>query len=494
MAQMKFDFATLNGMRQHNPAWRLLCSDHAPLILSFLHQVFVRPNVRNLEAESMAEALEDTLYAIRQHLDDTAFPRTAREYLEEWASPDKGWLRKFYQPGKDTALFDMTPTTEKALSWLEQLADRSFVGTESRLRTLFDLLRQMNEGTQSDPDQRLADLLQRRADIDAEIARIQNGDLALMDDTGIKERFAQFTRMARDLLADFREVEHNFRRLDRAVRERVALWDGTKGALLDEILTQHDLINESDQGRSFQAFWNFLMSNSRQEELSQQLEHILSLPVIAAMQPDPRLRRIHYDWLEAGDHTQRVVAQLSHRLRQFLDTQNRQETRRIMEILHNIETHAFALRPYLADSLPHEALIELDAMAATPDLVMERPLYAPPHPTVLSLEPMLEEIADDADPTALYEQIVVDKLRLTENIQQALAEAPQISLAALLRRHPLEQGLSELVAYLQLSSERFESLIDEKTNDHVSWDIMTADGSSITRHATLQRVIFVRSV
>lgn len=145
----------------------------------------------------------------------------------------------------------MTPATEKALSWLEQLAERSFVGTESRLRTLFDLLRQINEGTQSDPEQRLADLRQRRNEIDAEIARIQSGDVSLMDDTSIKERFSQFTRMARDLLADFREVEHNFRRLDRAVRERVALWDGTKGALLDEILTQHDLINNSDQAAVF---------------------------------------------------------------------------------------------------------------------------------------------------------------------------------------------------------------------------------------------------
>lgn len=490
---MALDFTTLNSMRQHNPAWRLLCSDHAPLILSFLHQVFVRPNVRSLKAEDMAEALEDTLYALRQQMEDTAFPRTARDYLEDWASPDKGWLRKFYQHGTENAVFDMTPATEKALSWLEQLAERSFVGTESRLRTLFDLLRQMNEGTQSDPEQRLADLRQRRDEIDAEIARIQSGDVSLMDDTGIKERFSQFTRMARDLLADFREVEHNFRRLDRAVRERVALWDGTKGALLDEILTQHDLINNSDQGRSFQAFWNFLMSSSRQEELSQQLDHILSLPVIAALHPDPRLRRIHYDWLEAGDHTQRTVAQLSHRLRQFLDDQSRQETRRIMDILHNIEARALAARSYLPDCPPDENLTELESMAATPDLIMERPLYAPPLPTLLSLDPLPDDAAEAADPMALYEQVVVDRLRLTENIQQALAEAPQVSLAALLRRYPLEQGLSELVAYLQLSSERFESLIDEKTSDHVSWDIMSADGSIITRNATLQRVIFVRS-
>lgn len=490
---MKLDYTTLSSMRQHNPAWRLLCSDHAPLILSFLHHAFIHSNVRSLEAEGMVEALEDTLYALRQQTDENAFPRTARDYLEDWASPDKGWLRKFYQTGTDNAVFDMTPATEKALSWLEHLAERNFVGTESRLRTLFDLLRQMNEGTQNDPAQRLADLYQRRDEIDAEIARIQEGDLGLMDDTSIKERFLQFTHMARDLLADFREVEHNFRRLDRAVRERVALWDGTKGALLDEILTQHDLINETDQGRSFQAFWNFLMSSRRQEELSQQLERILALPVIADMHPNPRLRRIHYDWLEAGEHTQRTIAQLSHRLRQFLDDQSRQETRRIMEILHNIEAHALAVRPYLSDCPADEVMIELEAMAASPDLIMERPLYTPPLPTLLTLDPQEPETEDDIDPTALYEQVVVNRARLVENIQQALAQAPQVSLATLLRHHPLEQGLSELVVYLELSNNDFESIVDENTDDHVSWNITATDGSIITRHASLQRVIFVRS-
>ena len=58
------------------------------------------------------------------------------------------------------------------------------------------------------------------------------GDVPLLDDTALKERFQQFTTLARELLADFREVEHNFRGLDRRVRERIALWDGGKGALL----------------------------------------------------------------------------------------------------------------------------------------------------------------------------------------------------------------------------------------------------------------------
>ena len=72
------------------------------------------------------------------------------------------------------------------------------------------------------------------------------GDLQLMDDTALKDRFQQFTQGARELLSDFREVEYNFRLLDRRVRERIALWEGGKGALLEQIMDERDAIAESD--------------------------------------------------------------------------------------------------------------------------------------------------------------------------------------------------------------------------------------------------------
>jgi hypothetical protein len=40
------DQATLATLRDRHPAWRLLASPHAPLVASFLHRVFVMPNVR----------------------------------------------------------------------------------------------------------------------------------------------------------------------------------------------------------------------------------------------------------------------------------------------------------------------------------------------------------------------------------------------------------------------------------------------------------------
>ncbi|MCK9174923.1 MAG: DUF3375 domain-containing protein [Desulforhopalus sp.] len=481
---MALDYTTLDLLRQNHPAWRLLCAQHAPLVASFLHRIFIIPNVRSVSQADLAEALEDELFALREQLGPETFPESAQKYLNEWAENDKGWLRKFYPPGTDEPHFDLTPSTEKALAWLEGLTERAFVGTESRLLTLFELLRQMNEGSQTDPGVRVAELQKRRDEIDIEIGQILDGNIPLLDDTALKDRFQQFLQLARELLTDFREVEHNFRNLDRRVRERIALWEGTKGALLQKIMGERDTIADSDQGKSFRAFWDFLMSQSRQEELSRLLDQVLELPPIVGMQPDPRLRRVHYDWLEAGEHTQRTVARLSEQLRRFLDDQAWLENRRIMDILHGVEAHALALR----EDSPAEAFMPLAATSASMDLPMERPLYSP------SIKALITDLAlDDGDAeidtTALYAQVVVDKAELARNLSQELQERNQISLGEVISRHPLRNGLAELLAYMQLAGKWPQTAVDEKEQEQVLWQTETGT----IRQATLPRIILVRN-
>ena len=484
---MTLDYAALNALRTHHPAWRLLCSDHAPLIASFLHRVFVAPNVRVMAAADLAEALEDDLYALRLYLGEAVFPKTALDYLNDWAASDKGWLRKFYKPGTDEMQFDLTPSTEKAIAWLAQLSERQFVGTESRLLTLFDLLKQISEGSEADPARRIADLQKKRDEIDVEIARILAGDFELLDDAAIKDRFQQFMQGARELLSDFREVEHNFRQLDRRVRERITLWEGSKGALLEEIMGERDTIADSDQGKSFRAFWDFLLSSRRQEELSELLERVLALPAVTSLQPDARLHRVHYDWLEAGDHTQRTVAVLSQQLRRFLDDQAWLENRRIMDILHNIESKALALR----EAPPNDTVMEIADMRANIELVVERPLFAP------AVKPVIANLAlltgdEDIDPSALFEQVVVDKTRLVRHIRRTLQDRAQITLRELVTVQPLQQGLAELVAYLELGNDVFRTVVDEDTQEYIQWQSAAADGETVSRTARLSRVIFMR--
>jgi hypothetical protein len=484
---LSLDYFSLDLLSRNHPAWRLLRSDHAPLVASFLHRVFVLPNVRTMGQADLAEALEDELFGLRERLGSGAFPKPALDYLNDWAGNDRGWLRKFYRPGSDEPQFDLTPATEKAIAWLASLAERTFVGTESRLLTLFQLLKQMAEGSETDPETRIAELHKRRAEIDAEIARIAAGDLPMLDDTGLKDRFQQFTQIARELLSDFREVEHNFRGLDRRVRERIALWDGAKGALLEEIMGERDAIADSDQGRSFRAFWDFLMSSSRQDELTELLDRVLALAPVAELKPDARTRRVHYDWLEAGEHTQRTVAQLSQQLRRFLDDQAWLENRRIMDILHGIEAKALALR----ESPPGGDFMAIAETAAAIELPLERPLFTPPLKTRIA-DVAIASDDGDIDAAALFSQVVIDKVALSRHIRHALQTRTQVTLRELCETRPLQQGLAELVAYLQLAGENFKAVVDEDVVEAIAWRSVDEEGVERRRQARMPRVIFVR--
>jgi hypothetical protein len=111
------DYTALDLLRQNHPAWRLLRSEHAPLLASFLQRVFIAPNVRTISQAELPEALEDELYGLREQLGAHAFPRSGADYLNDWAAHDKGWLRK--------------ARTHRAVKWQQGLLLVSLAGTQA---------------------------------------------------------------------------------------------------------------------------------------------------------------------------------------------------------------------------------------------------------------------------------------------------------------------------------------------------------------------------
>jgi hypothetical protein len=367
------NYDEIDQLRTHHPAWALLRSNNAALVLSFLGRVFVELNAGDVAASVLVSELDEELYALNQRLGEERFPKSASEYLDDWASPDRGWLRKFYPSGSDEARFDVVPAVEKALRWVSDLRTREFIGTESRLNTIFELLRQMVFGAEDDPERRLVELRRRRAELDEEIARVERGEVVMLDPVSQRDRYQQFSRTARELLSDFREVEENFRRLDRNLRQQIAGWSGSKGALLDETLGSRNSIAESDQGRSFQAFYDFLLSHQRQAELTDLLERLQGIGEIT--DHDERLARIHFDWIDASDRTQATVRLLSEQLRRFLDDQVWLENRRVFDLLRGFESKALKVRD-LHDPVVTMEMDNASVSVGLPDRVAHVP---PPH-------------------------------------------------------------------------------------------------------------------
>ena len=477
------DYDYLCRLREANPAWRLLCAESAPLALSFFNSAFIEPNVREMAESDLAEKLDDMLYSLREEHGENKFPRPAKEYIREWAESEKGWLRRFYREEGDEPFVDLTPSVEKAVSWVKSLEQNVFVGTESRLKIIFELLRQITEETNEDRAARIAALEKRRQEIDAEIERIKGGADYLLGDTAVRERFQQFASMARELLSDFREVEFNFRALDRDIRKRIARSTSPKGELLDGILGSADQIEESDQGKSFSAFMDFLRSSSRREEFDAMLEKTFKIKAIAASDYDKSLERIYDAWLEASRHTLVTRRMISAQLRRYLDGRVWLENRRIFELIGNITRTAL-------ENPARAALIsmEMDEPGINVDLLMERPLFVPPSKSTVVSDNI--EVAEDAlSDDALFDTFYVDEEALAEHIDKALFGRVQASLGQVVEMFPIRQGLAELLGYLGLAAASESAFVDESSEEVISW--VTEAGS--TKSARLPRVVFAKA-
>ncbi len=434
-----------------------------------------------MPAPELSEYLEDELFRLRDIYGQESFPRTPSYYLDEWCEDDKAWLRKYYPAGESEAVYDITPATEKVLVWLESLFDRTFVGTESRVLTVLELLRQIVSGTDADPQRRLEELEQKKAAIQRQIDDVKSGRIPLLDETQIRDRFQLASSTARELLSDFRAVQENFRKLDRQARELIALWDGSKGALVEQLLDQREAIAESDQGKNFRAFWDFLMNPDIQDEFDSLLKNVYAMDAVKGLANSVSDERIHYLWIAAGEQTQRTVALLSQQLRRFLDDQVWLENRRIMGLIKNVETKALRLK---AEKMPKADFMELDSPVLGINLFMERQLHERRISKVMAEEPLEAGTLEESD--ILYSIRMVDKQRLLAAIHAVLENKDQASLAEVLEDWPLQEGLAELVAYMNLESSEWLSHVDEEASDKVNWQSMEA----LVKIASMERLLY----
>jgi len=478
------DHEYLDRLKQTHPTLRLLSADNAPLIISFLYQVFIQPNQRSILYSELVSRLDDYLFHLREVHGEDKYPKPARQYLEHWSNSQTPFLRKYYTDLGDEPEFDLTPATEKAIEWLQSLEERPFIGTESRLLTIFHLLQEIVHTTERNPEVRVGDLERKRAEIETEIEKIRAGIIDPHDPTWTKERFYQVEETARKLLADFRRVEYNFRALDRETRERIATSDVAKGQLLDEIFQEHDIIWDSDQGRSFRAFWEFLMSPARQAELSELLDTIFGLQEIRELNPDGFLAHIKFSLLEAGEKVYKTNNLLVEQLRKYLDNQAYLENKRIAELIKNIEKRAVEIK----DNPPQDRVFaELNELKPSLTLVMSRGLFIPPKNPAISDTPLTAGEAE-INVGALYQQIYVDEAELKANIRKALQMRSQVSLGQLVEQYPIRKGLAEVVTYLSLASKDDKAVITGNESETLA---LTIEGGRF-RRVKLPKVIFVR--
>ena len=482
------DYQQIAYELKQSPVVKLLRSRNAALVISFLYQQFkVQKQAVFVTQAILEEKLEDYLEYLQGEETEGEW-RSPKDYLKDWC--DNDWLRKNFNED-DEAIFSLTPDTERGIAWLEDLQQRDeFVGTESRFLQIFSLLKEIQDRSTTDVETRIQQLEADRDRIQQEIDRVrETGDVSAYNQTQLQERFRSANKMTRQLVADFKTVERNFRGLTRRVQAEQLEKDSRRGAVLGRVLDADDALKESDQGRSFYAFWRFLMSPTKKQELKERIRSVYQLEELQPLSGQyDSLRRIEYSLLDAARHIVASNVRLAAKLRQMLDERTRRENRRVAELI--VEVRRLALKAVGdAPSEPDFWTLEGDPIA---NLIIERPFHpleAAETPG-FSLDVVDLSATDGAEAMSeLFQQFYVDETVLAERIDRVLEDRSTVEFTDFLQIYPVSQGLPEVVAYLSLATRSALHSVDGDRADTITVDSLEPDTQLQLK---LPRIVFCR--
>ena len=464
---LSFDF--LEQFKEQSLALRLLRSPHFALLASFLHRAFLAKNRRAIPYQELIDALEHHLQDIADSHGPELFPKSARAYIDDWINSRGGYLRKYLPLQSDEPECDLLPEIEKALRWIEEMQGRRFVGTESRLKLLLELIGDLVHGTTEDSATKLVTLRARKAEIEQAICAVELGQDTGMSATQIRERLFFLSDLSRQLLGDFRQVEANFRSLDKETRKTITRSGLRKGLVLDQVFGDQDVIDSSDEGQSFSAFFELLMTPQMRSAMRQNLQSLLAHDEARNLvQQDTLLCHLYSYLLEAGAKVNLTRQQITDQLRRYIQEQS-QDNKRILELIRDFEAQAHHLEEIDCRSYPDFASVP--EQQATLSVLLSRGLYHTPQSEQFSSSVAEAAPQAEVDLRTLFEVSHIDEQQLQRQVHLCLSEHQgQTTLAQVIERYPIRHGLDEVLTYIKLACEQtLPAHIDSSREQQIRW-------------------------
>ena len=471
----------LKNIKKYNQTIKLINSDNFAMMVSFFYFVFTTNKHISINHTTILNYLDDFLYDTNQSYGNL-YPKNAKDYLDDFVSDKNGYLKK-YHGSDDEAMYELTPYTQKAFEFLEDLEKKEFVGSRTKFNIIFELLEELEFETNLSDEDRIKTLQNQKNDIDKQIEAIKSKQDLRFDDSRIKEHFMLIEEQSRKLKYDFSQIEYNFRDLNQAAMEQIATNYDTKDSVLGSIFDIEDSIRQSDQGKSFFAFWQILTNSSKNDKFSLMLENLYKIDTIKEFDKDERLKDLKYDLLLNADKITKISSKLIEQLRRFLDDRVWLENKKILDLCKSIEITALEIK---SDSPSKRDFNILQNPKINIDSVYEKSLYSVKEQKEFKHEVKEESIEINLD--TFYDIFFVDETVLQNNINYFLQIQPQCTIIEIIKKFPIKKGISELVGYLSIAKNSKNSivLVDEKQK------IKILDENNNTKIVSIPKIIFIK--
>lgn len=466
---------------REQPVWRLLASRHGPIVIGLL-QTHLYDAEHRLPSSILGERIARDLDELRARGED--LPQTAQAYIAEWLR--EGYLERRYPPGAAEEEYELSSSAAGAIRFVEGLAAPRSAATESRLALVIQQLVKLAEETDANPQTRVARLIAERDRLDAEIERIRAGRAESLPEEKALERIREITTLADALAGDFRRVRDEFERLNRHLRERLLDEQAGRGDILERLFAGVDVIAESDAGRTFSSFWRLLTDPIQTAALDEALDQVLAREFAARLEPRERrfLLALTRTLLAQGGMVHDVMQQFATSLKNFVQSREYTEQRRISQLLKEAQRAALALKEAVPATAGLDDPLTLTGSRLTS--LSQWTLFDPSleMPPAAMRDAEVPEIGLDSV-AQLVAQSEIDFRTLKIHIRAVLEEQSPASIAEIMEQYPAAQGLGSVVGYLALGSRHG---VSGGGVEHVEW----AGSDDRVRRAKIPIIYFFR--
>lgn len=469
------DYQKLEIQLKSAPSLKLLRSRNAPLILSFLYSQFKEQGEISISNEKLTNQLAWYLEELNYSDEDddlTSFGsdnyERAKKYIESWTNDN--FLRNYIDDIEKTVYNVLTQHTERVFQMLDLLQERKFVGTESKFKDIFHKLKELVDNNTENPKKKIEELEERKKKIDEEIRRIRrDGNVVKFEDYQIQSRFEDISRLTNELIGDFKEVEDIFKMITRDIYEKQSQYDLSKGRILHYTFDALDTLKKSDQGKSFYAFWNFLIDEDSQDTLKMLIKQVSDILEDRGIEYNNRnLKRIKTILFQSGRKVLDSNNLLAEKLTRVIAEKHLLESRKIRETMAEIKQISLRL---IEHKIPENYGIEIE-LEAKIDMPMERKLGEEKIIPEFDITP--ETFNSKADLESMSNLFNPDSINIKEligNINSLLTDKQQVTLEQVIEKYPISKGLSELIGYISLISSSEKYFVNEEISDLLLFDV-----------------------
>lgn len=484
------DFNNIAVLHKTDPALVALRKDWIPLAISFLHLAFKQKHEVTLSQDIFREQLDVYIDNINAMLtSNNQFKHHADYYIDRWSREDD-LIR--IRTRDDGYIIQLSPHAERLIGWFEEMQSRSMVGTESRLLNILSMLDDLITRSTEDVEARLQQLYDRREQIDAEIAHIEETqEVDSLSDVQIRERLDHISKTASQLLRDFSLVEERFRDMARTIQQAQLNPDLKRGEILGTALDADEQLETSDEGQSFRAFYELLTHPDQRDKFDSLVNTVFEMPrLTSSMGENAVLQRLTSHLLDAGERVNQSNQRLAEHLRRVVDTRNVTESRRVQELSQEIKHHVSQLGDDIMSHMVSRRVFYRIEGDPDIELPLERPLFeAPEQIRAIERPRSASTLIDDNALADLYDSFFIDNTLLHDNIKRLLMSRSEITLPELVTHYPITQGIAELVAYLLIAAQESQHTIERNLREEITIHMIEGE----ERHVAVPQVIFRRA-